>query len=253
MQINKQYTSPYSKYNTTFKGIPHAKVTMKNIKDATDIMIYELEKSDQDFMKDYIKKIDLEKLAPDAEEKIPQIIWKALIKSAIDLIGADNTKVYLALANRKPCGVISELSSFDTSLNEDTKYISFLATWPDKIGHNVKCAGKSLLQTIFNNAQKHCVNVTVNPCSSAPKGKRSCVKFYQDIGFKYVSPDNSIKMLIPKDQVFETTYNKFMPLFDYREFINSIHVNLEKIIEPENNKSGLKNFISRFSSKKHSD
>lgn len=233
MQINKQYTSPYSKYNTTFKGIPHAKVIMKNIKDATDIMIYEVEKSDQDFMEDYVKKIDLEKLAPDVEEKIPQIIWKALIKSAIDLIGIDNTKVYLALANKKPCGVISERTEFEPLINEQTKHIGFLATWPTKIGHNVKCAGKSLVQTILNQAQNENLPVTVNPCSSAPKGKRSCVNFYQNVGFQFFDKKNSIEMLISKEDISKTISDTFVPILDYEKISDAKSIDLQKVIKQD--------------------
>lgn len=227
MQISTQHKIN-NNYTPQFKGIPYAYTKLKNIKNDSGILIYQLEPSDYKFLHKMKEKINLSKLAPEMKNKTELETWKELIQNAITTLGLINTKVYLAvnINNKRPCGIISEFSYFDSQIHEQTKYINYLATWPDKPGHNVKGAGKSLIRVILDNAEKNGLGITLKTCPCAPKGPRACEPFYKDLGFTKIAGIERNNLQISKENITKTIIEKFFPILDFEKVIDDKSIDL---------------------------
>lgn len=250
MQISTQQNLNKN-YKPQFKGIPYAYTKIKNIKDTPGILIYQLEPSDYKFLHKMNKKINLSKLAPEIKNKIELETWKELIQNAIGTLGLIKTKVYLAvnISNNRPCGILSEFSYFDSQIHEQTKHINYLATWPDKPNHNVKGAGKSLVRTILDNAEKNGIGITLKTCPYAPKGPRACEPFYKDLGFTKVAGIEQNNLQIPKENITQTIIEKFFPILDFEKIRDSESINLESALNLDYTPNIFKKFLSRFTHK----
>lgn len=231
MQISYQQNLN-NKYQPQFKGIPYAYTKMKNIKNSSGILIYELEKSDIPFLNKLTKNLNLKKLAPEVTDKMQLEAWQDLILKAISTIGLKSSKVFLAVntSNNKPCGILSELTYFDSSIRDFTKHISYFATWPDKLNHNVKGAGKSLVRAILDNAEKDGLGTTLKTCPYAPKGARACEPFYKDLGFTKASGIEQNKLQISKENITQTIIEKFFPILDFEKISNGNSVDLSSTL-----------------------
>lgn len=227
MQISTQHKIN-NNYIPQFKGIPYAYTKLKNIKNDSGILIYQLEPSDYKFLHKMKEKINLSKLAPEIKNRTELETWKELIQNAITTLGLINTKVYLAvnINNKRPCGIISEFSYFDSQIHEQTKYINYLATWPDKPGHNVKGAGKSLIRVILDNAEKAGLGTTLKTCPYAPKGSRACEPFYKNLGFTKVAGIEQNKLQIPKEDITQTIIEKFFSILDFEKITDGKSIDL---------------------------
>lgn len=219
-------------YKPQFKGIPYAYTKIKNIKNTPGILIYQLEPSDYKFLHKMNEKINLPKLAPKIKNKAEIETWKELIQDAIGTLGLIKTKVYLAvnISNNRPCGILSEFSYFDSQLHEQTKYINYLATWPDKPNHNVKGAGKSLIRAILDNAEKNGIGITLKTCPYAPKGSRACEPFYKDLGFTKVAGIEQNKLQITKENITQTIIDKFFPILDFEKITDGKSIDLSSTL-----------------------
>ena len=247
MQITNQPITQNKKYQSpNFQGIHYATVKLKDIKNSSDIFIYKLERSDQNFLQKLLKKLNLNKLAPEIKDPEQQTSWKELIEKAIDTINYPKAKVYLAVSEKRPCGILSELNYFDSGINTNTKYINYFATWPDKPNHNVKCAGKSLLRTVFDNAENDGLGISLKTCPTGPKGNRDGGKFYEDFGFKYVAPQISTKMLLPQNEVTPTILEKFFPIIDFEKTLDTQSIDLEKTLDINFTPSFLEKILTRI-------
>lgn len=227
MQISTQHKIN-NNYTPQFKGIPYAYTKLKNIKNDSGILIYQLEPSDYKFLHKMKEKINLSKLAPEMKNKTELETWKELIQNAITTLELINTKVYLAvnINNKRPCGIISEFSYFDSQIHEQTKYINYLATWPDKPGHNVKGAGKSLIRVILDNAEKNGLGITLKTCPCAPKGPRACEPFYKNLGFTKIAGIERNNLQISKENITKTIIEKFFPILDFEKVIDDKSIDL---------------------------
>lgn len=219
-------------YKPQFSGIPYAFAKMKNITNSSEILIYKLEPTDYKFLHKMNEKLNLSKLAPEVKNQAELESWQELIKNAIDTLGLTKTKVYLAVnsSNNRPCGIISKLSYFDSQINERTKYINYLATWPDKPNHNVKGAGKSLIRTILDNAEKNSTGITLKTCPYAPKGSRACEPFYKDLGFTKTTGIEQNNLQIPKENITQTIIEKFFPILDFERIKTNESIDLNSIL-----------------------
>lgn len=230
MQISTQQNLNKN-YKPQFKGIPYAYVKMKNIKNNSGILIYELEKSDIPFLDKLTKNLKLHKLAPEVTDKAQLETWKELILKAITTLGFKNTKVFLAVntSNNKPCGILSELTYYDSSIQELTKNINYFATWPDSPNHNVKGSGKSLIRTILDRAEKEGMGTTLKTCPTAPKGKRACEEFYEDLGFIHTSSENN-KLQISKENITQIIIEKLFPILDFEKITDGKSIDLSSTL-----------------------
>lgn len=231
MKIQNSINNNYQpQKNSSFKGMPFAKTVLKCAQEGDKVLIYRLEQQDVPFLLKMLKKLKLDKLAPDVKDVDQLDEWKELIKSAIERVGLDDN-VFLAVKDKRPCGILSQMIRREGKSYESNSYITFLATWPDKINHNVKCAGKSLMRNLLEIANERNQNVTLIPSKNAPKAKRSCEAFYEKLGFQDIPNSKSNKKVIYKDNVYKTIFEELDPLMEYERLNNSKSENLEKTLD----------------------
>lgn len=247
MQISYQQNINQN-YKPQFNGIPYAYAKIKNTKNNSGILIYQLEPTDYKFLHKMNEKLDLSKLVPEIKSKDELKSWKELIQDAIATLGLTNTKVYLAVnsSNNKPCGILSELTYFDSSIQDLTKHINYLATWPDKLNHNVKGAGKSLIRVVLDNAETEHLGTTLKTCPYAPKGARACEPFYKNLGFTKAKSIEPNKLQISKENITQTIIEKFFPILDFEKITDGKSVDLSSTL----NIKYIPNFFERIFGKK---
>lgn len=142
-----------------------------------EIKLYELDKSDLDFAKKMLAKIDLQKLYPNLDDYTGFSEWKTLIKHAVNSIGTSD--VILAVENKRPCGI---LAFYDQKINHTV--VSRFATWYNKPETKVTHIGKALMRRVFQHAQEYNIDTIITrPANCTPRGK-SCKNFYRAVGFE---------------------------------------------------------------------
>ncbi|DAB21046.1 TPA: hypothetical protein CPT85_08585 [Candidatus Gastranaerophilales bacterium HUM_21] len=179
MQIQNRETG-YKKINnaTAFKGLPVAKIRLKNLPACDEITIIQLSKEDLPFLNKMFEKINLEKMYPNLPEKKDFNKWKDMIFGAISNIEF-GAKGFLAARKNKPCAI---LSFSDINSNQGF-YIDHAASWPLAPNEGTKGAGKSIFRHILGKgAEENKKLARLVPDKLTPRGK-NCNDFYKEIGF----------------------------------------------------------------------
>ncbi len=192
MNINFQTTY----YNPQFKAIPLAKYGYLNDK-AKDVIVYQLEKKDADYLK-YISK-NMEKFYQkhEIEDDSTKQVAKEAIDAGIEILSETKykeikAKVLLALSNEEPSAIlIGNTLKIDKNGNfhyssrknhsKDETELDWLATWNKKILGEGKVIVCEFFHSLLKDGFKQCY-----VRSEIPE-KSFAMKFYQKMGFEPLS------------------------------------------------------------------
>ena len=96
MQIQNRETG-YKKINnaTAFKGLPVAKIRLKNLPACDEITIIQLSKEDLPFLNKMFEKINLEKMYPNLPEKKDFNKWKDIPGIVAGLAGTHDFDIHI--------------------------------------------------------------------------------------------------------------------------------------------------------------
>lgn len=215
MQINNN--TP----NLNFQALPAANA-VSHI-GGKKVTIYKLGMEDVPFANKMLSKINLEKMYPDLSSYDGFHHWSNIIFGAVKRICSEN--VFLAVHNKRPCGIIS----FCQNPNEPEKLVlSRIATWPVKENCKVPNVGKMLMLTMFKFAEKNkSQEIKLFPMSATPREK-SCIDFYESLGFKTIHEAHKSRMCIMDNTNFCKKCAQIENFFDYKEVETKEHVNLKK-------------------------
>lgn len=226
MKINNNNNHIYLNKSPNFKGIEYAKAILKRNPNYGEITLYQLEKKDIPFLQDMLRNIRLEKLAPEITDKTQLGEWKHLIKEAVGGLKRDED-VYLSTYQNRPCGIMSQLEKLDNELS----FVSYVATWPYKVGENVKCAGKVLFKNIFEQAKNQKRGVSLVMSSKAPKGKRDNRPFYEKLKFQYLNDKEEDLKIVKNKDVPIVIKNEFDTAFSFYKTNSTKSENLKKVLD----------------------
>lgn len=197
----------------SFKARPLSKVLLRSNSGSSPIVIYELGKKDEPFLRKMINKIRLDELCVENKKRQDLIRWKELLFRCYEDLRYNT--VLLAVKDKKPCAIMSFMELFGR-IN-----LSNIAAIPVKKDTYAKCAGKSLLRELFEQAQsKNALAIG----GMVDSGEPHIVKFYKDAGFKIDANILSYK----KEEFYQKATAKMDNFLEYIPVKNPKEVNLNK-------------------------
>lgn len=227
MQIQNRKTG-YKKINnaTAFKGLPVAKIRLKNLPACDEITIIQLSKEDLPFLNNMFEKINLEKMYPNLPEKKDFDKWKDMIFGAISNIEF-GAKGFLAARKNKPCAILS-FSDIDSNQGF---YIDHAASWPLAPNEGTKGAGKSIFRHILGKgAEENKKLARLVPDTLTPRGK-NCNDFYKEIGFSK-NEKNFTTEITANEQTngFKQSCEKLDSILEYKKIADSTETDLNSAL-----------------------
>lgn len=220
----QQYNKTNNVQNQAFKGVPIAKIKIKDLPACDEITIFKVNKEDETFLKQMLEKIDLESLYTKVKDKTDFDRWKETIESAITNIMNGSTGL-LGVRNKKPCGIVS----YNKIPNQKKYYIDHEATWPTEADKGTKLAGKALLRQVFEEAVEDGTKKTMAVTQDFRPRNKTSKDFCEEIGFEaniemFTQEVNSTE----KHQEICKNLDKIM---DYEKITNGENINLTNILD----------------------
>ena len=185
-----------SEYNASFRAIPLAKYGYLNDK-AKDVIVYQLEKKDIDYLKYVSRNIDkFYKKHEIDDESTKQVVKEAFDAGATILseekVKEDKAKVLLAFSDEEPSAIligntlkVDKYGKFHYSSRKnhscDETELDWLATWNKKILGEGKVIVCEFFESLLQDGFKQCY-----VRSEVPE-KSFAMEFYKKMGFKPLS------------------------------------------------------------------
>lgn len=240
MKIQSQKTQ-----STSFKLLPTAKWQCYSPTKCQykNIMIAEIEKRDLNF----IQKLKLlNEIAPDSDKVKNAIIWGTLttIEGILtsDCEFLDKIKMYIAILNNKPSGLLignmpkrilsTEGISYSSRHNNAKKEteIDWLATWTPKDETKVKGIGKALVAEFFGSLKRDGFR-DVFVKSEIPENSYAQA-FYESLGFEAISEKRPQLTAKTTNQYIVTSYDeptdRIVPMIIPRSNLRKCYIELAK-------------------------
>ncbi len=162
----------------------------------TPLEIYQLTKSDRDYLTHLTETIDFEKLMPSIDASHMKI-WKNIFRISKS-IAFNRWKTTLLCAHEgKPCGIMV-YSTLPINTKLDT-----ICTWPTKENKKVPNAGQTLFYMLFKNfLNTENRQIELNAITNGPF---DAVSKYMKLGFKqYGGENNTLLMRAKRNDIHET-------------------------------------------------
>lgn len=160
-----------------------------------------------------INKIRLDELCVENKKRQELIRWKELLFRCYEDLRYNT--VLLAVKDKKPCAIMSFMELFGR-IN-----LSNIAAIPVKKDTYAKCAGKSLLRELFEQAQsKNALAIG----GMVDSGEPHIIKFYKDAGFKIDANILSYK----KEEFYQKAAASMDNFLEYIPVKNPKEVNLNR-------------------------
>lgn len=206
----------------SFKGrkIAVAKPIVDGI--AKEIEIYSVGKKDAGVIQAAIEKLNLRELLPNHANHPNFNVWEGLLNLAAEDIGQfSKQRTYLAVADKKPCGIITA----NSSKSEGT--LGILASIPVAVNEKVKGAGSSLMTAFLDMAKgKKLKKVKLEPIINGPT---DAVSFYERHNFKFTDPYAST-MQATRFDINKTLEQNIQDL-NYKKLRNQPEINLGNYLD----------------------
>lgn len=219
MRVNS--FSTWDNTNASFAAKRFATIDI-NAKESVEL--FKVDEQDKVFLSMMAAKIDLKKLLP--ENTAPQKLKKhaAMIENAIQIAcGGATQDNYLAVHNKKPCGIITYINVSNTDSE-----LEYIATWPESKDSKVKYVGTSLILQMFQNAKSKSIKkISLNVLKDS---NIDLLKYYQNLGF-YIDPTKNHDMVTNSSKYSEAIekLSKFIKIKETPD--NTEEVNLKKELD----------------------
>ena len=218
LAVSEYNTKNYSP-NFTARKIAVVKSVSSALADGANsaIEIYSLGKKDKDFVEKLVKSIDMKKLLPSKSNEPNFSVWQNLIEFISDFIGTTkHQKVFLALQNKKPCGILVSIC------NRTISKLIGIATRLAAVEKRIKNAGRALFTALLDVAasKKH-KHIKLEPILNGPT---DAVGFYKKMGMSFPDPNASV-MSVDRQGIIKS-YNKQAEALNYEKVKNSSDENL---------------------------
>lgn len=202
--------------NTNFKAIPVADIKIKGLQN--QYKLYDITRSDKDYLMKFFNKLDLEKLMPNLKEH-EYDTWSGIIQSAIELAANSGRKTILETCNDKPCGFLNYFE-FPSKF-----HLNYIATFPIKENEKTPFAGQILFNEVFRRLIDSMIDVMeLNALKKAPFAP---ISKYSRLGFQpFDSNGFSERMKITRSGIIDTL-KKQDKFISYREIVNKDNVSFE--------------------------
>jgi len=190
----KVYFQP--SYNTNFKAIPLAKYCYLNDK-AKDVIVYQLEKKDIDYLKHISENIEAFYKKHEIEDDSTRQVVKEAFEAGVEILKEtkykeEKAKVLLALSEEEPSAIligntlkIDKNGKYHYSSRKnhsaDETELDWLATWNKKILGEGKVIVCEFFHTLLKDGFKQCYVRSEVPEKSFAKD------FYKAMGFRILS------------------------------------------------------------------
>ena len=185
-----------SSYNASFKAIPLAKYCYLNDK-AKDVIVYQLEKKDIDYLKYISQNIDKFYKTHEIEDESTKQVVKEAFDAGIEILSEgkykeEKAKVLLAMSEDEPSAILVgntlkvdkngnfHYSSRKNHSSEETE-LDWLATWNKKILGEGKVIVCEYFRSLLKDGFKQCY-----VRSEVPE-KSFAMEFYKKMGFSPLS------------------------------------------------------------------
>jgi len=187
---------PYLSTNTNFKAIPLAKYGYLNDK-AKDVIVYQLEKKDIDYLKKLSKNIEKFYKKHEIEDESTKQVLKEAVDAGIAILSEpkykeEKAKVLLALSDKEPSAILIgntlkvdkngkfHYSSRKNHSRNETE-LDWLATWNKKILGEGKVIVCEFFETLLKDGFEQCYVRSEIPEKSFARD------FYKAMGFEELS------------------------------------------------------------------
>lgn len=195
MKISINNTNSTPRYSTSFQALPLARYCYLGAK--KDVVIYQLEKSDIDYMEHLVKNLDKFFTKYDIDNLSARQVIEEALNAGIEILKASNpeerkAKILMAFYDNEPSSILIgnvlkvdkngnlHYSSRKNHARGETE-LDWLATWNKKIPLEGQATVYEYFNTLLKDGFKQCFVRSEIP------GKSSALDFYTRMGFERVS------------------------------------------------------------------
>ena len=203
--------------STTFKALKVANIKTSIGNKTSSIDLYQLRREDFGFLQKLAKKVNFEKTSGKLTEYYKKR-WEKVFKYCIETAFDHWNLTYIAIANNKPCGIM-------TFQNLRGMHLDGICAIPDENGDKTPFSGKSLLYELFKVAKDTgCKHITLD---AVPDGTFNP----ENLGFKKnpIQTTEYIEMISNKYNI-EEQLNHFANDLEYTPY-NCERVRLDQFID----------------------
>ena len=189
--------------------------------------LYNLERHDQDFLRNLYNKIDVEKRYPGLSDT-EYSLWDYVLDVGLRGYYDNRIRKGLLLANQDkiPCGVMKYED------NKAKANIKYFATWPIEVSQRVPLAGKTLMLEFFRQILDN-PGTRIVELNALKYSAFSPISKYMEMGFKMVGGTDGNQLMHLKLENIPAVIEKFknkikiMPLTEPRKVLIDKDLNIQ--------------------------